>query len=84
MGNTTIDNILAARIAQVSDVTIDAFGSAIVGGKEVLTTDNPAVVDAVDKNSYQELGLDLGPIEILNVGGKKVHAWTKTSTAFAA
>lgn len=84
MGNTIIDTPLAALIAQAADIEMKDLGSAIVDNKEILTTEDSSVVDAIDENSYHHLGIDLGPVEILNVEGKKVHAWTQAPTAFAA
>lgn len=84
MGNTKIDYTLAARIAQAADVTTDQLGSVIIDNKQVLTAHDPHVAQKVDERAYEELGLDLGPSQVLTVEGKKVHAWTQATTAFAA
>jgi len=84
MGNTKIDYTLAARIAQAADVTTDQLGSVIIDNREVLAAQDPHVAQKVDEGAYEELGLDLGPAQVLTVEGKKVHAWTQATTAFAA
>lgn len=84
MGNTTITYTLAARIAQAAGTTTDHLGTVLVGDREILMSDDARIAQAVDEKSYQDLGLDLGPIEVLKVQGRKVHAWPRATADLAA
>lgn len=84
MGSTVIDWTLAARIAQAADATTDDFSSVIIGNTQVLAVDDAQIAEAVDKAAYNDLGLDLGPSDVVKVEGKTVQVWKGAPTAFAA
>lgn len=83
MGSTIIDWTLAARIAQEADADIAAIGSVVIDNTQVLAVSDD-VAKAIDKAAYSELGLDLGPSEVVEIQGKSLQVWKGAPTAFAA